>query len=122
MGIMFRRVAGVGIRVAKNAAIGGLAGYTAASVTSDSGAAPEARRTGLRIGAIVGAITGVPLGGAVRLAAKHTEIYGKGLVAAGNASRGQMVQTAANALSKASVKGRLVFRRIGGRIVPIGRK
>lgn len=90
-------------KAAKNAAIGGASGWVSSRVVSTPADAEAAGRQGWKVGAIVGAVTGVPVAHTAR-GIKH---LGKALESASKTSK---------ALTK---QGQVVFRRIRGRIVPV---
>lgn len=95
-------------RIAKNAAIGGAAGYFAGRVVSDAVGAEAGGNKGAQIGALVGGVTGLPIKSLALKAGAASKVFYKGL----EHTRGSGVRSAKAA-------GKIMFRRIRGRIVPI---
>ncbi len=87
-------------RIAKNALIGGAAGFASARFVSTSNDAPRAGKSGAELGAALGAASGLPIKGTAKLLHRAAVKYG---------------QTAPKI--EAGIKH--VFRRIRGRIVRI---
>jgi outer membrane lipoprotein SlyB len=105
--------------IVRNTAIGGIAGGVAGRLVSTANDAPAGQKRGIEAGAIAGAIIGLPFGKLLRGAQIFGRTFSRGLKAKNPASKTAIVM---QGLDKTAVRGKLVFRRIRGRIVPIREK
>ncbi len=64
-------------RIAKNALIGGAAGFASARFVSTSNDAPMAGKSGAELGAAIGAASGLPIKGTAKLLHKAAVKYGQ---------------------------------------------
>jgi hypothetical protein len=103
------------LNVARNAAIGGLAGAVAGRTVSDSLGADISQTRGLQVGAAVGAATGLPFGRLAKTGYRFSKVVARGLKATPSSKVGGVMRAASSAGKNAGV----VFKRIRGRIVPI---
>jgi hypothetical protein len=105
--------------IARNAAVGGVAGAVAGRGVSSSEGADTGQHRGAQIGALVGAATGLPFGKLARQGQLLSRTFAAGLKARNPASKTAKVL---RGLDKAGVGGKMAFRRIRGKIVPIRSK
>jgi len=111
--------------VSLSAAVGGVVGLMGAM----PGRREEATREGALAGAGLGALASLPLGKIARAAMGGTKIFGKGLMRtpgpAGHAIRSSIkVQNSAKLLKNrvsaiSANRGKTIFRRVRGRLIPI---
>lgn len=94
------------LKVAKHAAIGATGGYAAGRIVSDAMGAEVGGHKGAQVGAVVGAATGLPFGKMAKGAANATKIFAAGLEA-----------TQASKIGAGIRNGKVIYRRIHGRIV-----
>ncbi len=102
-------------RAGKNVAIGTAAGAISGSVVSSSEGSGAARRTGGIVGAVTGGVASLPFGKLAKATHKAGGVFARGLKATPGSTVGSILRGA----DKAAARGRVVFRRIGRRIVPI---
>jgi hypothetical protein len=103
------------VRTAKNAAIGGSAGYITGHLVSDAGAAEAGGKSGLRAGVAVGLFSSLPFGKLAKAAHSASKVYARGL----QATPGSKVGSTLTKVNRAVTRGKVVYRKIRGRIVPI---
>lgn len=89
-------------RMGKNAGIGAISGYAAANISSSSAEEPAASSTGWKVGAFIGALTGLPPRPTFRIL--------KGAAIGGT-------KAATTEVKKSGMK--VLFRKVRGRIIPI---
>jgi hypothetical protein len=98
------------VKFAKYSALGGVAGYASARIVSSSNDAREAGHSGVVIGALIGGVAG-----SRRLLAKSGVKAAK-VFSAGLQSRGGKLGAAVGSADRAARTGKVIFRRMGGRI------
>jgi hypothetical protein len=99
------------VRLLKNTAIGGLAGFAAGRVVSDAMGASTGGQVGASVGAAVGAVMGLPGARILRGLSNATRTYTRGLKATPSSKVGKVMRRID--------RGKVAFRRIRGRIVPV---
>lgn len=105
--------------IVRNAAIGTAAGAVGGFSASDAHGADAGFHRGAKAGALVGAISGLPFGKLARKGQLMSRTYAMGLKATNPSSK---TAKALNTADRAYTKGRVMFRRVRGRIIPIAVK
>lgn len=117
------------VRLIKNTAIGGAAGYASGKFTSDQLGREAASSAGAKAGAVVGALSALPGAKMAQGLYNSSKIYSRGLAATPGSKVGSVIRKVGPGLAKAEggvkkavVGGKVMFRRIRGRIIAIRSK
>lgn len=122
MSVVIKKLGSAAIRVAKNSAIGGAAGYLASGFAAPSEHKASAARQGAAVGAITAGLGTVAAGvGAAGINRVARSSYGGILKLSRKIGRGTTIPEGklVNGIVAGVRKARVGFRRIGGRVVPI---
>lgn len=120
------RVTKAALKLTGRGALGAAAGAAAGGFVSHAGYKSEGAKEGAIVGAGVGALASIPAGKIAKNALKNAAVVGYGAALKAGRSVGRAPQNLEGVLTRgasdAARKGRVVFRRIRGRIVPVRMK
>jgi hypothetical protein len=104
--------------VARNTLIGAAAGTVTGGIVSTSNDAPAGMRTGSQVGAAIGIGASLPFRNMGRALKTASTVFARGL----KADPASKVGAALRRADKSVRQGKVVFRRIRGRLIPIRTK